>query len=191
MLDAICRKWWILLVRGLAAIALGVCAIVWPGITLLALVFLFGAFTTIDGVMSIWLGIRGEPDGSIWWAMILLGALAIIAGIIAFAWPGLTLLVFLAIIAASAIVRGVLEIVAAIMLRKEIKGEWLLALSGALSIVFGGLLIYRPDVGLVALALLFGAYTIALGILAVALSLKLRRLCHSPAIHGGARAPVV
>jgi uncharacterized membrane protein HdeD (DUF308 family) len=122
--------------------------------------------------------------------MILLGALAIIAGIIAFAWPGLTLLVFLAIIAASAIVRGVLEIVAAIRLRKEMKGEWLLALSGALSIVFGGLLIYRPDVGLVALALLFGAYTIALGLLAVALSLRLRQLCHSPAIHGGVRAPV-
>ena len=187
MLDAICRRWWILMVRGLAAIALGVCAIVWPGITLLALVFLFGAFTTIDGVMSISLGIRGEPDGSIWWAMILLGALAIIAGIIAFAWPGLTLLAFLAIIAASAIVRGVLEIVAAIMLRKEMKGEWLLALS----IVFGGLLIYRPDVGLVALALLFGAYTIAIGCLAVALSLRFRRLCRAPAIHGGIRAPVV
>ena len=191
MLHAICRRWWILLVRGLAAIALGVCAIVWPGITLLALVFLFGAFTTIDGVMSISLGIRGEPDGGIWWAMILLGALAIVAGIIAFAWPGLTLLVFLAIIAASAIVRGVLEIVAAIRLRKEMKGEWLLALSGALSIVFGGLLIYRPDVGLVALAMLFGAYTIALGLLALALSLRLRRLCRSPAIHGGVRAPVV
>jgi uncharacterized membrane protein HdeD (DUF308 family) len=187
MLDAICRRWWVHLVRGLAAICLGLCAMVWPGITLLVLVFLFAAFTIIDGVTSIILGIRGEQDGSVWWTMVLLGVLAITAGIIAFAWPALTLLVLLAIIAASAIVRGVLEIFAAIRLRKEIKGEWLLALSGVLSIIFGGLLIYRPDVGLVALALLFGAYMMVLGLLAVALSLRLRNICHSMALHGSPR----
>jgi uncharacterized membrane protein HdeD (DUF308 family) len=188
MLEAICRRWWVHLVRGLAAIALALCAIVWPGITLLALVFIFAAFAIIDGAMSILIGIRGEADGSVWWTMVLLGVLSIAAGIIAFAWPELTLVVFLAIAAALAIVRGILEIVAAVRLRKEIQGEWLLALSGALSIVFGGLLIYRPDVGLVVLAILFGAYMMALGILSVALSLRLRNICHSLAVHGRARA---
>ena len=176
MLNAICGRWWVLLVRGICAIALGVCAIAWPGITLVTLVYVFGAFTLIDGVASILLGIRGEADGTVWWTLVLLGVLAIVAGIIAFAWPGLTLLVLLTIIAASAIVRGVFEIIAAIRLRKVIDDEWILGLSGLMSIIFGGLIMYRPDVGLVAIALLIGAYMVALGILAIALSLRLRRM---------------
>jgi uncharacterized membrane protein HdeD (DUF308 family) len=176
----------VLLVRGLAALALGICAIVWPGITLLALVFLFGAFATIDGIASIMFGLRAEPNGTVWWTMVALGALAIIVGIIAFAWPELTLLAFLAIIAAFSILRGVLEIIAAVRLRKEIQGEWLLGLSGVLSIVFGGLLILWPEIGLVVVAWLMGAYMLALGTLAVFLALKLRRLCYSPALRGSA-----
>jgi uncharacterized membrane protein HdeD (DUF308 family) len=176
MLDVVCRRWWVLLVRGLVAIALGISAIVWPSITLLALAFLFGAFSLIDGVMSLLLGIRGEPDGTIWWTMVLLGVLAVIAGIIAFAWPGLTLLVLVVIIGVSAIVRGVFEIMAAIRLRAVIDDEWILGLSGALSIIFGVLILWRPDVGLLAIALLIGAYMLALGVLAIALSLRLRRM---------------
>jgi uncharacterized membrane protein HdeD (DUF308 family) len=175
MLDVMCRRWWVLLIRGLVAIALGVSTIVWPGITLLALAFLFGAFSLVDGAMSIVLGIRGEADGTIWWTMILLGVLAAMAGIIAFAWPGLTLLVLVTIIGVSAIVRGVFEIMAAVRLRKVLDDEWILGLSGFMSILFGGLILWRPDVGLLAIALLIGAYMIALGILAVALSLRLRR----------------
>src|SRR4051794_10288152 len=136
MIDAVCRRWWVLLIRGICAIALGVCAIFWPGITLLALVILFSAFAITDGLASLVLGLRGEPDGTVWWTMVVLGVLTIIAGVLAVFWPGITLLVLLAIIAASAIVRGVLEIASAIALRKEIQGEWLLALSGLLSIIF-------------------------------------------------------
>jgi uncharacterized membrane protein HdeD (DUF308 family) len=180
MIDAVCRRWWVLLIRGLCAIALGVCAAFWPGITLLALVILFCAFAITDGVASLVLGIRGEPDGTIWWTMVVLGVLAIAAGVIAFFWPAITLLALLAIIAASAIIRGVLEIAAAVALRKEIQGEWLLALSGVLSIIFGALIIYQPVAGLLAIAILIGAYMIAVGVLAVALSLRLRRLCHVP-----------
>jgi uncharacterized membrane protein HdeD (DUF308 family) len=180
MIDAVCRRWWVLLIRGVCAIALGVCAVFWPGITLLALVILFSAFAVSDGVASIVLGIRGEPDGTTWWTMVVLGVLAIVAGVIAFFWPGITLLALLAIIAASAIVRGALEIAAAIALRKEIQGEWLLALSGVLSIIFGALIIYQPVAGLLAIAILIGAYMIAIGVLAVVLSLRLRRMCHVP-----------
>jgi uncharacterized membrane protein HdeD (DUF308 family) len=176
MLDLMCRKWWILLVRGLVAIAIGISTIVWPGITLLALAFMFGAFSLIDGVVSIMLGVRGEADGTIWWTMILLGILAAVAGIIAFAWPGLTLLVLVTIIGVSAIVRGVFEIMAAVRLRKLIDDEWILGLSGAMSILFGCLILWRPDVGLLAIALLIGAYILALGVLAIALSLRLRRV---------------
>jgi uncharacterized membrane protein HdeD (DUF308 family) len=162
------------LLRGIAAVALGIVAILWPGVPLAALVVLFSVFAIIDGIAGIVLGIRGEADGTVWWTMVFLGLLAIAAGVAAFAWPGLTLLVLAAIIAASALLRGAFEIYAAIRLRKEIDDEWILGLSGAMSVLFGLLILYSPGAGLVAIALLIGAYMIALGIFAIALSLRLR-----------------
>jgi uncharacterized membrane protein HdeD (DUF308 family) len=176
MLQNFCGRWWVLLLRGIAAIVLGVCAIVWPRITLLTLAYKFAIFTVIDGVVALVLGFRGESNGTVWWTMVALGVLAVAAGIIAFAWPGITLVALLAVIAASAIVRGVFEIAAAIRLRKEIDDEWILGLSGFMSIVFGGLILYRPDAGLLAMALFVGAYMLAIGVLAIALSLRMRRM---------------
>ena len=176
MLTTACKRWWVLMVRGLAAIALGICAIVWPGVTLVSLVFLFGTFSIIDGIAAIVLGLRGEEDGTVWWTMVILGLLAIGAGVVAFAWPGLSLLVLATIIAISAIARGAFEIFAAITLRKELDDEWILGLSGAMSIVFGGLIMFRPGAGLIAISLLIGAYMLALGVFAIALSLRLRMM---------------
>jgi uncharacterized membrane protein HdeD (DUF308 family) len=172
------QRWWVLLLRGICAIAVGITAIAWPGITLLSLVYLFGIFTLIDGVAALVLGIRGESDGTMWWTMILLGLLAIAAGVAAFAWPALTAVVLLVIIAASALVRGIFEIAAAIRLREVLDDEWILALSGAMSILFGVLMFLRPAAGALAIVLLIGAYMLALGVFAVALSLRLRRLQH-------------
>jgi len=174
----LCLHWWVLLLRGICAIAVGIITIASPGITLLALVTLFGIFALVDGVAGIVLGIRGEPDGTIWWTMFFLGVLSAAAGILAFAWPGMTAMVLLAIIAASAILRGIFEILAAIRLRKEIDDEWVLGLSGLLSLVFGILLWVRPGEGALAVVLLIGAYMMALGVMAVALSLRLRRIKH-------------
>ena len=137
MLQKFCGRWWVLLLKGIAAILLGVCAIVWPGITLVTLAYMFAIFTVIDGVVALIMGFQGESDGTVWWTMVALGVLAVAAGVIAFAWPGITLVALLAVIAASAIVRGVFEIAAAIRLRKEIDDEWILGLSGFMSIVFG------------------------------------------------------
>jgi uncharacterized membrane protein HdeD (DUF308 family) len=137
---------------------------------------MFAIFTLIDGVVALLLGFRGESDGTVWWTMVALGVLAVAAGIIAFAWPGITLVALLAVIAASAIVRGVFEIAAAVRLRKEIDDEWILFLSGFMSIVFGALILYRPDAGLLAMALFVGAYMLAIGVLAIALSLRMRRM---------------
>jgi uncharacterized membrane protein HdeD (DUF308 family) len=180
MLRMICGRWWVLLLRGIVAILVGVAMIAQPAISLLALAYLFAIFTAIDGIVAVVIGIRGESDGTVWWTMIILGALAIAAGIIAAAmaltWPGLTLLVLLSVVAASAIVRGVFEIAAAIRLRKEIDDEWLLGLSGFLSILFGALILSRPGAGIVVIAILIGAYLLALGVMAIALSLRLRRL---------------
>ncbi len=179
LLRTACNRWWVLFFKGVCAIALGVSAIVWPGITLLSLVFVFATFTLIDGVAAIVLGIRGEKDGTVWWTLVVMGLLAILAGIVSFVYPQITVKVLLAIIAASAIVRGVFELIVAVRLRKELDDEWILALSGLMSILFGGLILYRPDAGLVAIVLLIGAYMIAIGVFAVALSLRFRRMRHT------------
>jgi uncharacterized membrane protein HdeD (DUF308 family) len=183
MLNVICGRWWVLLLRGIAAIALGICAMAWPGITILALVLLFGTFSLINGIFSIMLGIRGEPDGTIWWTMVILGVLAVAAGIgiisYAFTRPVLSLWVFATIIAATAMAHGLFEIYAAIRLRHEIDDEWILGLSGLMSVLFGGLIMFRPGAGVIAIALLVGAYMMAVGILAVALSLRLRQMNRS------------
>jgi uncharacterized membrane protein HdeD (DUF308 family) len=179
MLSTIMQRWWILLIRGISATVFGVVAIVWPGITLLTLVILYGAVALIDGLAGIALGVRGGVAGRTWWEMILLGLLGVIAGVVAFAWPGLTAVVLLVIIALWAIIRGVLEIIGAIALRKIIQGEWLLILSGVLSIGFGVLLLLQPAAGALAVMWLIGIYMLAFGITTIALSLRLRRLRES------------
>jgi uncharacterized membrane protein HdeD (DUF308 family) len=176
MLPALGRRWWVLLIRGLCGITAGIIAIMIPGIALATLVWLFIIFALVDGAASIALGVKGEPDGTFWWTMILLGIVAIGAGIGALFYPMTVLAVFLGFVAATAIIRGVIEIVASIRLCKVLEHEWLLGLSGALSILFGVLLLARPVAGLVVLALLMGAYMIAMGSMAVALSLRLRKL---------------
>jgi uncharacterized membrane protein HdeD (DUF308 family) len=176
MLSTILQRWWILLLRGISATVFGVLAIVWPGITLLTLVIFYGVVALIDGIAGIALGVRSGVNGRTWWEMILLGLLGVIAGAVAFLWPGLTAVVLLVVIALWAIIRGILEIIGAITLRKIIQGEWLLILSGVLSIGFGVLLLLRPAAGALAVMWLIGIYMIAFGITTIALSLRLRRL---------------
>jgi uncharacterized membrane protein HdeD (DUF308 family) len=180
MLSTVCGRWWILLLRGIFAIAIGLAAIIWPGVTVLALVWMFALFMIADGIASVAIGFRGEADGTVWWTMVFLGSLAILAGLftsgMAITRPLLTLATLVLVIAASAILRGVFEILAAIRLRKVIDDEWLLVLSGVLSILFGVLIFARPGAGVVVIGILIGAFMLMLGALAVALSLRLRRL---------------
>ncbi|HET6278109.1 MAG TPA: DUF308 domain-containing protein [Candidatus Polarisedimenticolia bacterium] len=174
MLQAMARKWWVLLLRGLAAIALGILIIWWPGVTLLTLVILWGLFALLDGLSGILLGLRGETDGTMWWTMLLLGVLGVGAAITAFIWPGMTAVILLWIIAWTAILRGLFEIAAAIRLRKLIDNEWLLAISGLLSVVAGFVVLRNPAAGALAITFVIGGYMILMGIVAVVLSFRLR-----------------
>jgi uncharacterized membrane protein HdeD (DUF308 family) len=164
----------ILLIRGIVGIVAGCFAMLWPGITIVFLVVLFGAYAFIDGMANVVIGARRAPGRERSWTTIVQGIVGIVAGVLAFAWPGITALALLFWIAAWAIVTGVFEIVAAIRLRREIKGEWLLALSGTLSIVLGTLLFMFPALGALGLAWALGAYAAASGIILAALGIRLR-----------------
>src|SRR5437879_7650222 len=150
-LRELAENWWLLLLRGIAAIAFGVLAFIWPGLTLLTLTLMWGFYAIADGVLALWAAIAGK-GGEIaprWWLAVV-GIAGILAGLLTFIWPGMTALVLLMFIASWAIVIGLLQIWGAIRLRKEIEGEWLLGLSGLLS-VDRGISMFAPPRG-VALA---------------------------------------
>lgn len=176
MLIVFTSSWWALALRGIAAILFGVLAFAWPHLTLAVLVFLFGAYALVDGVFAIFAGIKSHGTFKRWWVLLLEGILDVIIGVLAFALPSITALALLILIGAWAIVTGIFEIGAAIQLRKYVAGEWLLALAGAASVLFGVALLINPGVGALAVVWLIGAYAIVFGVLLVALGLKLRSL---------------
>ncbi|HKR32142.1 MAG TPA: HdeD family acid-resistance protein [Terriglobales bacterium] len=179
MLVVYTSSWWALVLRGLAAIAFGVLAFVWPQITLTALVFLWGAYALVDGVFAIAAGVKSHGENKRWWVLLLEGILGVAAGLVAFLVPGITALVLLILIAAWAMVTGAFEIAAAIQLRKYIKGEWLLALAGVASVLFALALLFNPAAGALALVWLIGAYSIVFGVLLIVLGVRLHSLVRS------------
>ncbi len=169
-------SWWVLLLRGLLAIAFGVLTWVQPGMSLAALVLLFGVYAIADGVLGIWTAISGRKDIAHWWVMLLWGLASAAIGICTFIAPGVTAMALLYFIAIWAIVIGVLQIVAAIRLRAEIKGEWLLGLAGLAAVAFGVFLIVHPGAGVLTVLWLLALYAVLAGILLVFLALRLRSL---------------
>lgn len=180
-LESLTRNWWALALRGVAGILFGIITFLWPGISLAALVFLFGAYAFADGVLSIVSAVRRRA-GDRWWLLLLQGIVGIGAGVVTLFWPGITALALLAVIAAWALIGGALQVAAAIRLRKVITGEWLLALGGILSIALGVLLLIFPGPGALALVLWTGAYAFVFGIVLLVLGFKLRGL-RSPRVH--------
>jgi len=172
--DTLSRNWWVVLLRGLAGILFGVSTFFAPGISLAALVLVYGAYAFADGVLAIVSGIRRRGTSDRWWLLLLEGVVGVIAGLVTLFWPGITALALLFVIAAWALVTGAFEIAAAIQLRKSIKDEWLLALSGVLSIVFGVLLVLFPGAGALAVVIWIGAYAFLFGTLLVVLAFRLR-----------------
>jgi uncharacterized membrane protein HdeD (DUF308 family) len=175
MIAMLARNWWLLAIRGVAAILFGIGAFLWPGLTLTVLVLLFGAYALVDGIFAVIAAIAARGERARWWMLILEGLAGIVIGVITFMYPAATFLVLYSFIAAWAIITGILEIVAAIRLRKEIEGEWMLALGGVASLIFGILLLALPAVGMLTLIWLIGAYALVFGILLLMLAFRLRR----------------
>ena len=176
MLSAISRTWWLAALRGALAIAFGVAAFVSPGLTFDVLVLLFGAYAFFDGVVVLTFGFMAAGTHGRWWPLVLGGIVGLAIGVLTFVQPAATALALVYVIGAWAIVTGVLEIIGAIRLRKVISNEWLMGFSGAVSIVFGALVLAQPGTGALTLVFLFGYYAILAGISQIALGFRLRRL---------------
>lgn len=174
MLHALARNWWLVLLRGVAGIVFGVLALIWPGLTLLTLIILYGAYMLVTGAIDIGAAIAGPGSAGPRWWLALMGVCGVIIGVLAFVWPGVTALVLLLFIAAWAIATGVLEIYGAIKLRKEIDNEWTLILSGVLSVLFGLAIIILPSAGALAIVWAIGIFAIAIGVLFCILAFRLR-----------------
>lgn len=167
-------NWWLLALRGLAAIVFGVIAFWSPAAAMLAVALIFAAYSAVDGVLNLMLAVSGMRQKRGRWGWVLLnGLFGIAVAVAVLLWPGLTVLAFVYIFAAWALVSGVLLIAAAIKLKKT-HGRWLMVAGGLLSVVCGVLLFLAPLMGAVVLGWWLGAYTLALGVALVALALRLR-----------------
>jgi uncharacterized membrane protein HdeD (DUF308 family) len=185
MLRTLARNWWAIVLRGLCAVLFGVSAFAWPGITLAVLILLYGAYALVEGALAVAWAVIGRRGGPFPWGVLLAGLAGIAIGVITFLSPGLTALTLLYLVAAWAILRGVFEVVAAFHLRREIENEWLLGLSGLLSVVLGLLLFVAPGAGALVMLWWIGAFAIVFGVLTVVLGFRLKglrgQLGHRPA----------
>lgn len=174
------HRWWTLALRGVAAIVFGVLTFVAPRASLLALVLLFGWYAIVNGVIAIVLAVRLPRGAPRWGSLLVEGIVSVAAGVITLFWPGITALGLALLIGAWAVVTGVAQVVAAVRLRKQIRGEWLLGLVGVLSIAFGVLMYIAPGAGALAVVIWIGAYAIVFGALLLALGLRLRAWGRAP-----------
>lgn len=172
MLKGLADSWWTFAVRGVIALLFGIGALAYPGPTVFILIIFFGVYVLVDGVTALVMGLgeRKRP------AYVLLGLVSIAAGMFAIIRPGATALALLWLIGIWALVRGIGEIVAAIQIRKEVEGEWAIALSGVISVLFGLFVLARPGAGALAMLWLIAIYAFASGLLKLMLGFKLRRV---------------
>ena len=166
-------SWWTLLLRGVAAVFFGLSALIWPGLTLAVLVVIYGAYALVDGVFAFVAGLR-TPVGTRRWLLFAEGALGVLAGLVALAWPGITAVVLLYIISFWAILSGLLRLATAVLLRGEVENMWAMIASGALLVLLGVILGALPGVGLLSLAWLIGVFALGAGVTLIWLALRVR-----------------
>ena len=169
------RTWWSLLLRGVAAIAFGVLTWLQPQASAAALLLIFGAYVFVDGLLGVYAALRSRNHSRHWWVLLIWGLIGVAVGVMTVINPAITGLVLTMYIAIWALVTGVLQILVAIRLRKEIQGEWVLILGGLISVLFGGFVLAQPAAGMMAMLWVLAAYAVVFGVLMVILAFKFRK----------------
>ncbi|MET0676015.1 MAG: HdeD family acid-resistance protein [Bradyrhizobium sp.] len=178
--QALAQNWWLFTLRGVLGIIFGCVALLFPGATILSLVLFFSAYMLVDGIFAMISAVRAISRKQDRWGLLIFeGLLNVAVGIAAFLWPGLTVVVFVWLIAAWAIVSGGLMTAAGFQLNID-HGRWWLVLGGLLSVAYGVLLIVMPLIGAIVLTWWLGAYALVFGVALVVFSLKLRSRQHEP-----------
>jgi uncharacterized membrane protein HdeD (DUF308 family) len=175
MVESLSSRWWVFLLRGIVAIIIGIIAFAYPGITLLSLTIVFGAFVFIDGVLAL-AAAFGGLGGSRWWLLLLEGILCLVVAFFIWTEPISSTAVLVYFVAAWAVITGIIEIIAGIQLRDHITNEWWYIIGGIASVAFGILVLRNPLAGAVTIAWLVGFYAIFFGIMQLGLSYRLSRL---------------
>jgi uncharacterized membrane protein HdeD (DUF308 family) len=173
----IAGNWKTIALQGVVAVLFGILALTWPGLTVGALVLLFGAYAIVDGAFALAAAITNAPEARDHRTMFALwGVISVAAGLVAFVWPGITALALLYVIAAWALLTGAVRIALAVQLRRVIDHEWLMVLSGVLSIAFAALLVITPGAGALAITWLIGWFALLFGSMLFALAWRLHKL---------------
>lgn len=173
MSAALAQNWWLIAIRGVLAIIIGVIAFAAPVATMLSLVLLFSAYMLVDGVFAIAAAVRAARQHERWALLVLEGIVSIAVAAIAVLWPGITILAYVLLVAGWAIVTGALMLGAAFRLNLD-HGRWWLVLGGIASLVYGALLIIAPLAGALVLTWWFGAYALVFGVFMLVLAFRLR-----------------
>jgi uncharacterized membrane protein HdeD (DUF308 family) len=173
MIDILVRNWWAFVIRGALAILFGLIALFLPGVTMLSLVFVFAVYAVADGLLAIVSAVRAAEQSQRWGYLLLEGIVGIVAGIIAAALPAMTVAVFIALIAAWAIITGGFMLAASVRLDAD-HGRWWLVLGAVASLLYGAILVVAPMIGALVLTWWIGAYALVFGVSLLALAFSLR-----------------
>ena len=176
MKNMMTTQWWVLLLRGILAVLFGIIAISYANFTALAIFIWFVFYAIADGIFHVYMSYMHKDDNDKWWLGFLGGVFSILVGIAAFTWPQLTAILLLMFIGAKAVFEGIIMVVTAIQLRKEVKGEWLLILGGAIAIIFGLYMFLNPVIGGLALLWIVGIYAIVVGLVLIVQAFRMRGL---------------
>jgi uncharacterized membrane protein HdeD (DUF308 family) len=175
MTATLSKHWWVFILRGVAAILLGIAVFIFPGAALVVVIALIAAYFLVDGGFTTVYAIQNRSQPR-WWVSLLEGLISIAVGIGAILFPRMTVEILVYVVGFWAILSGGMEIIFATQTRKEVKNEWWIILSGILSIGFGIYLVLNPGIGLVTLLVLLGIYAIVSGVLKILFAFRVKGL---------------
>ena len=180
MISVLVKNWWAFVARGVVAVLFGLIALFTPGITMLSLVFVFAAYAVVDGVFAVTAAVRAAGHGQRWGLLALEGIVDILAAAAAVMMPGLTVVVFVLLVAAWALLTGGLMLAASFKVDAD-HGRWWLALGGLASLLYGAALVLAPLLGALVLTWWIGAYAIIFGVAMLIFAFRLR--ARAKAVH--------